>query len=577
MPRWLTLFPWFVMVCALLFSAGIVVFGLHNAKRESDFTSQLTLEKGAALISALEGALRTGMGYHWSDEVLSDLLNKVGEQPDIVSLVITNRNGTVLMAADTALIGTSFLSPEALAKLDPDRQVKWDTRELPGGTAVFQVYKQFSIPQGERRRHGGGHRMKRGMGGDTCGMLEASIAEGTSLVIFVEYDLTPLEEAQAADEKHMAVMFAILVFVGVVGCFTLFLIHSYRRSRKLVQETTAFSSEILRTLPVGIIATDMDDRITSINPAAQGITGLNRAAVTGRSLRELLPGVWTVLEGRTEQDAASEQEAWCMVGETRRVPLAISASHIVTEEGEAIGTALIMRDLGEIRRLQSELRRRDRLVALGNMAAGIAHEVRNPLSAIKGLARFFMEASPEGSDESRMADIMTKEVLRLDKVVGDLLDFARPDVLNLTDVALNELVERSHDMVRSDMDARNIRFEADLPQPPLSVRLDRDRMAQVLLNLFLNAVQAMPDGGKLTVRGRMEGSELALEVADTGCGIAPERLADIFSPYFTTKASGTGLGLSIVHKIVEAHDGTIEVASTPGEGTVFKLRFPFVA
>ena len=139
MPRWLTLFPWFVMVCALLFSAGIVVFGLHNAKRESDFTSQLTLEKGAALISALEGALRTGMGYHWSDEVLSDLLNKVGEQPDIVSLVITNRNGTVLMAADTKLIGTSFLSPEVLAELDPTRQVKWNATELPDGMPVFQV------------------------------------------------------------------------------------------------------------------------------------------------------------------------------------------------------------------------------------------------------------------------------------------------------------------------------------------------------------------------------------------------------------------------------------------------------
>ena len=188
-----------------------------------------------------------------------------------------------------------------------------------------------------------------------------------------------------------------------------------------------------------------------------------------------------------------------------------------------------------------------------------------------------MEASPEGSDESRMADIMTREVLRLDKVVGDLLDFARPDVLNLTDVRLNELVERARDMVRSDMDARKIRFEAELPEPPLSVRLDRDRMTQVLLNLFLNAVQAMPDGGRLMVRARMEGTELALDVADTGCGIAPERLADIFSPYFTTKASGTGLGLSIVHKSVEAHDGTIEVASTPGEGTVFKLRFPFVA
>ena len=134
MPRWLTLFPWFVMVCALLFSAGIVVFGLHNAKRESDFTSQLTLEKGAALISALEGALRTGMGYHWSDEVLSDLLNKVGEQPDIVSLVITNRNGTVLMAADTKRHEFLVAGSSGGARSDPAGQMecdgiaRWDAR-----------------------------------------------------------------------------------------------------------------------------------------------------------------------------------------------------------------------------------------------------------------------------------------------------------------------------------------------------------------------------------------------------------------------------------------------------------------
>ncbi len=568
MPRWVSLFPWLVMVCALLFSALVVVFGLHNAKRETDFTTQLTLEKGSALISALEGALRTGMGYHWSDEVLRDLIHKVGAQPDIASLVVTDRDGKVLMAADKALVGTAFLSPEALARLDPGRRAKWDMAEQPDGARVFQVYKRFFLPQAEARRHGG-HRM-RSMGG-SCGLLEAKVAEGASLFIFVDYDLSPLEEARAADERHMAVMFAILIFVGGVGGFTLFLLANYRRSRKVVQETTAFSSEIVRTLPVGIIATDMGGRITSANPAAREITGIGREAA-GRDIRELLPGVWRVVETQGE---AREQEAWCTFGEKRRVPLAISASRIVTEEGEAIGTAIIMRDLGEIRRLQSELRRRDRLVALGNMAAGIAHEVRNPLSAIKGLARFFMEASPRESEESRMAGIMTQEVLRLDKVVGDLLDFARPDALNLSDVPLDEVVERARGMIGPDMEARGVRFEADLPKPPLIVRLDRDRMTQVLLNLFLNAVQAMPDGGMLRVRGRAEGSELLLEVADTGCGIAPERLADIFSPYFTTKASGTGLGLSIVHKIVEAHEGTIEAASTPGEGTVFLLRFPF--
>lgn len=568
MPRWVTLFPWLVMVCALLFSAAVIAFGLHNAKRETEFTTQLTLEKGAALISALEGALRTGMGYHWSDEVLRDLIHKVGAQPDIVSLVITDGEGKVLMAANGELIGTSFLSAEALARLEPGRRAKWEMAGQADGSRVFQVYKRFSLPQAEARRHGG-HRM-RGMGA-SCGMLEASVSAGTPLFIFVDYDLSPLEEARAADEKHMAVMFAILIFVGVVGGFTLFLLANYRRSRRVVQETTAFSSEIVRTLPVGIIATDMEGRITSVNPAAREITGIGRDAA-GRAVAELLPTVWRVVEGQNE---VREQEAWCAFGEKRRVPLAISASRIVTEEGEAIGTALIMRDLGEIRRLQSELRRRDRLVALGNMAAGIAHEVRNPLSAIKGLARFFMEASPKESEESRMAGIMTQEVLRLDKVVGDLLDFARPDALNLGDVSLDELVERARGMIGPDMEARGIRFAAELPRPPLTVRVDRDRMTQVLLNLFLNAVQAMPDGGMLRVRGRAEASELLLEVADTGCGIAPERLADIFSPYFTTKASGTGLGLSIVHKIVEAHEGSIEAASRPGEGTVFLLRFPF--
>lgn len=145
MPRWLTLFPRFVMVCALLFSAGVVVFGLHNVKRESDSTSRLTLEKGAALISALEGVLWTGMGHHWPDEVSSDLLNKAGEQPDIVSLVITNRNGTVLMAADTKSIGTGFSSPEVLVELDPTRQVKWNATELPDGMPILQMYKQFSV------------------------------------------------------------------------------------------------------------------------------------------------------------------------------------------------------------------------------------------------------------------------------------------------------------------------------------------------------------------------------------------------------------------------------------------------
>ena len=571
MPRWLALFPWIVMACALLFSASVVALGVHTARRESDFTVRMTLGKGASLISALEGTLRTGMGFHWSDEVLRDLLAKVGRQPDIVSLAITNAEGRVLMAADPAQVGTQLLSPVDLKALHPDRRSKWNVGQLADGTEVFQVYRRFFIPQREQGLHG---RRLMQRYNESCGMLDGRVAGGEPLIIFVEYDLSPFKEAQAADERHLAVMFGILVFIGVVGGVGLLLVRGYRRSRRLVQQTTAFSGEILRTLPVGIISTDQAERITSINPAALEMTGLKLEEALGQDLPHLLPGVWSVLEGRPERDTAREQEAWCLFAGNRRIPLGISASHIVTEDGEILGRALIMRDLGEIRRLQSELRRRDRLVALGNMAAGIAHEVRNPLSAIKGLARFFMETVQAGSEEARMAEIMTGEVLRLDKVVGDLLDFARPDVLNLTDMKLDELVERAGSMVRADMESRSIAFKVDLPAPPPVVRLDRDRMTQVLLNLFLNAVQAMPDGGTLRVEGHMEGTDLALTIADTGCGIPEGRLGDIFSPYFTTKAKGTGLGLSIVHKIVEAHDGTIEVSSTTGVGTTFRLRFP---
>ena len=218
------------------------------------------------------------------------------------------------------------------------------------------------------------------------------------------------------------------------------------------------------------------------------------------------------------------------------------------------------------------------------MAAGIAHEIRNPLSAIKGLARFFREISPEGGEEARVAGIMTQEVQRLDRVVGDLLELARPDKLNLTRIPPVLPLERAANLVRADMDKLGIRYTREVPSLCPEVMLDADRMTQVLLNLFLNAIQAMPGGGSLTTRIRFQsgsggeyadgGDVLLLDIEDTGEGIPKDKIHQIFSPYYTTKAQGTGLGLSLVQKIVEAHDGEIEVAGTAGKGTRFTLHLP---
>ncbi|MEG2004473.1 MAG: ATP-binding protein [Bilophila sp.] len=574
LPSWLTLSPWFVMLCALLLSAFVVGVGLRNASRESAFTAKLTLEKGSALISTLEGALRTGMGFQWGDDVLQDLLEKIGAQPDIVTLAITDHSGKILMDSNPALAGTSMVSAAQLATLKPSSVAQWHERILPDGTRLFQVYKEFTVSRFERGRHGSGrhghgfHRPRNAL----CNMLGAETDADAQWLIFVDYSLAPLDEAKGVDARHTLIISAVLVFLGIVGALTLFLVRGYRQSRQVVQETTAFSSEVINTLPVGIIATDADNRITSINPVACAITGLSPTEATNGTLCTLLPSVWAVLSPRlTRGVSVVEQESRCAFAPNRRVPLALSASRITTEDGQVVGNAIIMRDLGEIRRLQTELRRQDRLVALGNMAAGIAHEIRNPLSAIKGLARFFQESNPADGEEARMAKIMTQEVLRLDKVVGDLLDFARPDTLHQIHIPLDEILGRAHRMVQQDMETRHIRFVLNIPTPAPLAWFDPDRMTQVLLNLFLNALQAMADGGTLTVTAQEDDNDLILKIQDTGCGILPEKVQDIFSPYFTTKASGTGLGLSIVHKIVEAHDGDIEVQSSP-EGTTFILR-----
>jgi two-component system sensor histidine kinase HydH len=222
--------------------------------------------------------------------------------------------------------------------------------------------------------------------------------------------------------------------------------------------------------------------------------------------------------------------------------------------------------------LQQQLRRSERLSALGNLAAGVAHEVRNPLSSIKGFATLLLgKAEKEGdADAARM---LIQEVDRLNRVVSGLLEFARPDTVRLAPTRLASVVEQALRLCASDAASQDIavRFTpgADLPL----VAADADKLAQALLNLFLNAIQAMDRGGALEISsGRDPATDkILLRIADTGKGIAPEALSSIFDPYVTGRASGTGLGLAIVHRIVEQHGGVLRVESKPGRGSVFCL------
>jgi two-component system sensor histidine kinase HydH len=197
------------------------------------------------------------------------------------------------------------------------------------------------------------------------------------------------------------------------------------------------------------------------------------------------------------------------------------------------------------------------------------------LSSIKGLASYFKNKFEENSDDKEAAGVMIQEVDRLNRVISELLEFARPTQLNPKSTDINELLEHSVRLIQQEATTKGVTIKLNLSQQQLFAEIDSDRFSQCLLNLYLNAFQAMDNGGQLTIENFItEESLIKIEIKDTGSGIHNEELNKIFDPYFTTKTQGTGLGLAIVHKIIEAHRGEIKVRSVPGHGTVFTIIIP---
>ncbi len=218
---------------------------------------------------------------------------------------------------------------------------------------------------------------------------------------------------------------------------------------------------------------------------------------------------------------------------------------------------------GQVRELEEEIRRKEKMAAIGNLAAGVAHEIRNPLSSIKGYATYFGQRFPEGSDDREAAAVMVREVERLNRVITDLIGLSRPTDVHAKPVDILSVLEHSLRLLRPEAQKAGVELVLRRPKRPLPlVLLDVDRFGQAMLNICLNAMEAMPHGGEVALSMALQGDKfLALEIKDTGQGIADEHLAHIFDPYFTTKGQGTGLGLATVHKIIEAHGGEIFIVS----------------
>jgi len=396
-------------------------------------------------------------------------------------------------------------------------------------------------------------------------------------IIFVGLDMTAIDEAHRSDIRHAVVMGIILLLVGLAGITLLFLFQSYRATRASLSRIKAFSDTVVENMPIGLIALDDRQRIAAFNHTAESLLQLSFREVMGKAADQILPPeLCTEIKCPQIQNQVIEKEIDCTVGNGQVVPLEIGASLLADESGTHLGYVILFKDLTEVRALRREIERDRRLASVGRLAAGVAHEIRNPLSSIKGFATYFKQRYQDVPEDQQTANIMIQEVDRLNRVVSQLLEFARPVRVSLKPASFTKLMADSVKLIQQQAQDKQISVNTTNSAKIDKIKIDPDRFNQVLLNLYLNAIEAMEPGGKLQINisDGAENGGLNIQISDTGNGIAAQDLSKIFDPYFTTKSSGTGLGLAIAHNIVEAMDGTIEVASVVGKGTTFTVAIP---
>ena len=355
---------------------------------------------------------------------------------------------------------------------------------------------------------------------------------------------------------------------------------------QVLESATNLTESLIESIGSGIIITEMNDTITYINQAGEKILGYSKGEVIGKlfglfGLDEKQNVSSSFLDHPDNLDTRREGRMKRKDGD--EIPVGFTINQHLSLSGEAIGKIIIFRDLTKVYRIQEEMLKMDRLVSLGKLASGIAHEIRNPLAGIKTTAQALGEEMAKDDPKREYLNRITKEIDRLNELLKTFFSFAKPQTLLLIPCHIKEIINAIIPFLIKEIDDKGIQFvESYHPQLP-RIRVDKIQMHQAFLNLFLNAIQAMPNGGDLKIEANPviltspEGSRqnfIKVVVSDSGKGIPPQILPKIFDPFFTTKPKGIGLGLSITYQIIKKHGGTIKVHSQWEKGTSFVINLP---
>lgn len=584
--------PWILASACTLLAVIIGSFAVNNYSREKRLMEAALLQKGESVLRFIDSAMKVSLrGYmmgrdarqYQLEEHIQDIIRQALVDEDIRFIELVDAEGVVRAAGGSERTGQK-VEAENLSFINAGQPGKAQARmryDSDGERIGFQVSMIYE-PRPFRNAIHHGMRGRMGMSGPFRDRIdedrmreEMDRMRGQTFTLLVELDLKKYDAAVRRQIMQIAILSVVLLLVGVGGWLSLLTLQGYRGSQTSLKRMREFNDVLIETLPIGLIATDSAGQIKMMNEAAGDILEVDPNSVLLKSPGGYFPEEIANLFGQHKvHDGPKTIEKAIETGGKKQQTLLLTMLDVAGREEGAGGELLLLQDVSEIRGLETELRRSERLAALGKMAAGVAHELRNPLSSIKGLA-VVLKGRLTGDGEGRnSADILVQETERLNRSIGELLAYARPETLEQEKVHLSSILDDTVELVRHDADQQDVSLELTSSETDDSVFADADKLKQVFLNILLNSLQAVSSGGRIRVHIRQDGSDMVCQIEDNGTGVEEENLTRVFDPYFTTKNDGTGLGLAISSKIVEEHGGTVTMESQPGQGATVIVRLP---
>jgi PAS domain S-box-containing protein len=456
-------------------------------------------------------------------------------------------------------MGVRFTEPLDLSFLSPDRQ------------AFTRGYLFFESPRTATAASESVRRTLEQL--DLNYFIPCRIREHTVAVL----GLGKTVDGDFLSSEDVELLFTIAGYVAI-AMDNAQLYSSLEQKAEQIERLKDFSENIVESLNVGVLAVDLEGRVESWNTQLEHMIGVTRHDAVRRKLEEVLPAdlVAEVAARAGAEHVSSIYKLHLRNRAGRHLVVNVSIAPLVGKTGERIGRLILLDDTTQRVRQEEQLLQTEKLTALGLLAAGVAHEVNTPLAVISNYVQMLAKQLPSDDPRHRLIEKIVKQTFRASEIVNNLLNFSRTGAAEFTEVDLNAVVEETLSLVAHPFKTAQVSVIKTLQKELPPVLGSTNRLQQVFLNLFMNARDAMPNGGMLEVRTAGNNGCVEVEVTDTGAGIPRENLHRIFDPFFTTKSSGrgTGLGLSVSYGIIKEHAGKIDVRSTPGKGTSFRLEFP---